>query len=184
MLDDISISREQLRSLVAALNPQSDELAANPNPGAWLVTATAPVNQILDFHLSVNQKFPESRLFYLGSKSRIDDIQELLKLPDSNCIRSHSPGALSTDSIEALETVLARESFAANVALINNVSGIGYGNVLESLFATGAEVVFTCNIRLQFIRWTRDEWVKRKLCQDSLDELLQKAYVKMLEPSS
>ncbi len=165
-----------MRSLIDSLQPQSNPDNIYPPSGNWLVSATAPANQIRDFHLSVAENRPSKTLYYFGFPSRIDDIQGLLSLADSQCIRIQKSGPIGIDSIDTLKRVIDRVSIDACIALVNNVSGMGYGNVFELLLATGTSKFFTCNIHAEFTLWTQSDWERSAQAQSALDALLDATY--------
>ena len=164
------------RELVSALHPPGNADLQPPELSNWLVTATAPVGQIIDFHQRLRHRLPNARIAYLGNANRINEILSILGTEAADSFSFDDSSLLTQESIRPLIETIRLERFNCRCALMNNSLGIGYAEVFDALLSIDNADFFTCDVNAVFRKWHPIEWIEVKSAQSELNTLLTEAY--------
>ena len=171
--------RERLRELVSHIHPEPVELEKFQPGRRCLVAATAPVSQIRDFHEAVTHCWVATCIHYIGSATRIGELLDPLGISEDETLSLGEDGPFSLELLvrSGLEERIC--SYDTIVVLINNVAGIGYGNVLSAFFNFHLPEVYLWNIQGQILHWERERWKFAEVKTKELNELLESVYREM-----
>ena len=171
--------RERLRELVSHVHPESVEFEKFRPGKRCLVAATAPVSQIRDFHETMASRWVATCFHYIGSATRITEILEPLGISEDETLSLSEDGPFSLELLTRSGLVDRICGYDTITILINNVAGIGYGNVLSAFFSLQVPEVYLWNIKGQILHWERKRWKLAEMKMKELSELLESVYREM-----
>jgi len=160
--------KQKLEMLVEGIRPQFvNEHDFKPG-SVCLVIATAPISQIRDYSIRMQEIYPGCNLSFLASKSRAAEILQNMRVEPGRVFAVQEDGPITDEKLINSGLHLVIRKFESYVVLINNIAGMGYENVVSALFGCGVDRLYLRNIKNQFLYWDTRRW---EFAVENLQEL-------------